>query len=102
MITDAIFWIEKVQYTLVVPPYTPGHAPLSLRPKPAVPGQPVPTFTVRPPMAIHEPRTITVTATQIQYTQTVLLNFAGLTWPHISVATLVPASHVQAPPSVWH
>jgi hypothetical protein len=28
--------------------------------------------------------------TQIQYTQTVLLNFNGLTWPHVSVATLVP------------
>jgi hypothetical protein len=25
---------------------------------------------------------------QLQYTQTVLLNFAGLSWPHISVATL--------------
>jgi hypothetical protein len=26
---------------------------------------------------------------QLQYTQTVLLNFAGLSWPHITVATLV-------------
>jgi hypothetical protein len=26
---------------------------------------------------------------QLQYTQTVLLNFAGLSWPHVSVATLV-------------
>ncbi|HJS85192.1 MAG TPA: heme-binding protein [Acetobacteraceae bacterium] len=25
---------------------------------------------------------------QLQYTQTVLLNFAGLSWPHVSVATL--------------
>ncbi|MEN9868350.1 MAG: hypothetical protein RL748_3940 [Pseudomonadota bacterium] len=28
------------------------------------------------------------TFTQIQYTQTVFLNFNGLTWPHVSVATL--------------
>lgn len=26
---------------------------------------------------------------QLQYTQTVLLNFFGLSWPHVSVATLV-------------
>jgi hypothetical protein len=25
---------------------------------------------------------------QLQYTQTVLLNFLGLSWPHVSVATL--------------
>jgi len=25
---------------------------------------------------------------QLQYTQTVLLNFAGLNWPHVTVATL--------------
>lgn len=31
-------------------------------------------------------------STQIQYSQLVLLNFAGLTWPHISVATLTPAA----------
>ncbi|HET6184276.1 MAG TPA: heme-binding protein [Acetobacteraceae bacterium] len=28
------------------------------------------------------------TALQLQYSQTVLLNFAGLSWPHVSVATL--------------
>ena len=26
---------------------------------------------------------------QLQYTQTVLLNFLGLSWPHVTVATLV-------------
>jgi hypothetical protein len=26
---------------------------------------------------------------QLQYTQLVLLNFNGLSWPHVSVATLV-------------
>lgn len=29
-----------------------------------------------------------LTFLQLQYTQTVLLNFAGLSWPHVSVATL--------------
>ena len=26
--------------------------------------------------------------TQLQYTQTVLLNFAGISWPHVTVGTL--------------
>jgi hypothetical protein len=26
---------------------------------------------------------------QLQYTQTVILNFLGINWPHISVATLL-------------
>ena len=30
---------------------------------------------------------------QLQYTQTVLLNFNGLSWPHVSVATLRKLHH---------
>jgi hypothetical protein len=30
---------------------------------------------------------------QLQYTQTVLLNFNGLSWPHVSVATLRKVSN---------
>lgn len=33
------------------------------------------------------------TFTQLQYTQRVLLNFNGLSWPHVSVATLVPEKY---------
>jgi hypothetical protein len=47
------------------------------------------------------PRKITIPFTQIPYTQTVLLNFAGLTWPHVSVNTLVPADDIVAPASAW-
>jgi hypothetical protein len=53
---------------------------------------------VTPPVEITEPRTIIVRSTQIQYTQTVLLNFNGLTWPHVSVATLVPSDPVPGNP----
>jgi hypothetical protein len=42
-----------------------------------------------------------VTSTQIQYTQTVNLNFKTLSWPHVSVATLVPADPVTIPASAW-
>jgi len=38
---------------------------------------------------------------QIQYSQLVLLNFNHLSWPHVSVATLVPVSPVSVPASAW-
>jgi hypothetical protein len=98
----ATFWIEKVRHTLTVPRFRPGQHPLRLRPHTGVAGQPLPTFLVRPPVAIDVPRTITVEWTQIQYTQTVVLNFAGLSWPHVSVATLVPAAAITVPPSAFH
>jgi len=97
----ATFWIETVQHVLHIPIFTPGHPPLVLTPKPSVAGQHVPTFHVTPPAAITTPRTIIVTSMQIQYSQTVNLNFNGLTWPHVSVATLVPATALPVPGSVW-
>lgn len=98
---QAVFWIETVQVTLLVPIFRLGQPPLRLRPQGKVVGQPLPTFSVTPPIEIPTPRPITVTFTQIQYSQTVLLNFNTLTWPHVSVATLVPAGDVPVPPSVW-
>jgi hypothetical protein len=38
---------------------------------------------------------------QIQYSQQVLLNFNTLTWPHVSVATLVPSEPISIPASAW-
>jgi hypothetical protein len=52
-------------------------------------------------VAIPAPLTIPVTYTQIQYTQTVLLAFAGLNWPHVSVATLVPQKAIALPDSAF-
>lgn len=98
---DAIFWIETVEYTIEVPVFQPGHPPLIIPAVTGAAGQPAPKFLVHPPMPIYEPRTIKVTATQIQYSQHVLLNFNGLSWPHVSVATLVPSSPVPVPASAW-
>ncbi len=66
-----------------------------------VPGLAVPTFSVTPPKAITVPLPIKVTSKQIQYTQTVVLNFNGLSWPHVSVATLVPAAPVVVPATAF-
>jgi hypothetical protein len=97
----AVFWIETVEEVILVPPYHVGGPPFALRAKRSVQGQRVPTFSVTPPHDLDMPRELTVTCTQIQYTQTVLLNFAGLTWPHVSVNTLVPADDIIVPDSAW-
>jgi hypothetical protein len=98
---EATFWIETVATTITVPAYTPGDPPITISPVPINPGQPVPSFLVSPPVAIPAPVTIPVTYTQIQYTQTVLLSFNGLNWPHVSVATLVPQAPITLPDSAF-
>jgi hypothetical protein len=96
----ARFWIETVHRTLTVHDLKANHS-VKIRPPATGKHQPVPTFLVRPPRAITGPTHIKVTYTQIQYTQRVLLNFAGLTWPHVSVATLVPVEAITIPASAF-
>ncbi len=99
---SATFWIETVESTIEVPSCTPGQPPLTIPGQPpTVAGQPVPRFLVDPPVAITAPRQIKVTSTQIQYSQLVLLNFNTLSWPHVSVATLVPADPIPVPASAF-
>ncbi len=99
---EAIFWIETVESQIVIPPFTPGHPPLTIPGEAPHPGLPAPRFHVAPPVPITQPRTITVRFTQIQYSQTVFLNFNGLTWPHVSVATLVSHDPIVVPQSVFN
>ena len=100
---SAIFWIETVEHTITVPIFKLGSPALMLNAEaPKRPGEPVAKFLVQPPVAITAPKQIKVQSTQIQYVQTVLLNFKNLLWPHVSVATLVPAELLPVPPTVWH
>lgn len=85
------FWIETVAYDVVVPRFTSkGFTTL----KPIMPPNstaPTPEFLVFSPDRLpSESKTIKIPGIQIQYTQIVNLNFGGLTWPHVSVATLCP------------
>ena len=98
---EAVFWIETVEFSIEVPVFTPGQPPLTIAAETGDAGQPVPEFLVSPPVAITTPTTIKVAAPQIQYAQQVFLNFNGLTWPHVSVATLVPANPVPVPASAF-
>ncbi len=97
---SATFWIETVQHTITVPILKPGQT-LAIKAAETVPGLAVPTFSVTAPKGITAPRPITVRSKQIQYTQTVVLNFNGLSWPHVSVATLVPAAPVVVPATAF-
>jgi len=96
----AVFWIETVQEIITVPPLKKGQQ-FAVKAKPSIPGQRVPTFAGIVPIDLDVPRQLTLTFTQIQYTQDVLLNFNGLTWPHVSVNTLVPADDIVVPASAW-
>ena len=87
------FWIEKIEYDVVVPKM-PGNASIDLKPEmPPSPHQaPTPRFRITAPRGGVPPggKRIKVIGTQIQYTQTIILNFGGLSWPHVTCATLVP------------
>ena len=88
----AKYWIERVMYKVVVPEKLPPKTQLSLRPTmPANSTAPTPVFSITTgPRGNPTTKEITVPGIQIQTSQTVLLNFATLSWPHVSVSTLVP------------
>ncbi len=100
----ATFWIETVIYRIDVPPMSAGDAPLVLCPVPINPPVPlVPSFLVSIPLIEGKKFAggiITMSTTQIQYSQEVILNFRGTSWPHVSVASLVPADPIPVPASL--
>lgn len=97
---DAVFWIETVIYDVHVPAMPAGTPPVVLDPvqKGSVPL--VPSFVASIPFVPGKGfagGVVKVTTTQIQYSQKVMLDFATLTWPHVSVASLVPAAPIPIP-----
>jgi len=100
----ATYWIETVVYQIEVPPISAGDPPLVLdpvQPNPRIPL--VPRFLVSIPYAEGQRfagGTITMLTAQIQYSQEVILNFSGKSWPHVSVASLVPADPIAVPASL--
>ena len=98
----AVFWIETIRVKIVVPKCIANGLPITVQAA-ARPGSSLrPTFTLTPPHDItNDTTTLTVRYTQIQYSQSVFLNFGPLTWPHVSVATLIPADPILVPASAW-
>jgi hypothetical protein len=104
VLMKATFWIETVIYQIKVPSMSAGDVPLALSPVQTNPPVPlVPSFLVSIPF-VEGKRfaggTITMSTTQIQYSQEVILNFDGMSWPHVSVASLVPADPIPVPASL--
>jgi hypothetical protein len=98
---NATFWIETVERVIIVPPFQPGHAPIPLPLEPSEPGHLAPKLTINPGRVVTKPTQIKLHFSQIQYSQVVFLNFNGLSWPHVSVATLVSATPLPVPPTAW-
>jgi len=99
------WWIERVLYNVKMPALQPGETVKEVwatMPDVSVAGDttksqpslaPTPVFTITAgPKGVKEGEIIKVPGTQLQYSQTVNLNFGPLTWPHVSVATLVPTA----------
>jgi hypothetical protein len=93
---SSIFWIETVQEEIKIPVCKQGD---DFEVQGGGPGELSVTFYGKAPCDIDAECPITVTYTQIQYSQLVILNFTGLGWPHASVATLVPAEKILLDPA---
>lgn len=88
------YWIETVAATLTVKPKATELQKFRMISKAGVLG---PTFVVSVAASakLNAPTPLPVTWTQLQYSQNVTLNFNGLSWPHISVATLGDTSTID-------
>jgi hypothetical protein len=101
VLMKATYWIETVIYQIDVPPMSAGDPPLVLSPVQTDPPVPlVPRFLVSIPFVEFAGGIISVPTTQMQYSQEVILNFDELSWPHVSVASLVPADPIPVPASL--
>jgi hypothetical protein len=89
----ATFWIETVSEEILLPALQPGQV-ATVRGAESFSIPPV-QFEISSATEVADGTTVEVTYTQIQYTQNVTLNFAPLSWPHVTVATLVPQGNVQ-------
>jgi hypothetical protein len=95
----SIFWVEIVSYDVQVPLMKPYETKV-LKPTNLLPGACLPEFSITAPAGgFNKGGMITVPSIQVQYAQKVMLSFAPnpalpFSWPHVSVASLVPLAPV--------
>ena len=87
------YWVSTVIHTVVVKAgdYDKQPKDLDIVPEETKQGISAPKFRVQLRKKVSKDTIIQVPSTQIQYSQNVTLDFGILSWPHISVATLIPA-----------
>ncbi|OHE90498.1 hypothetical protein CORC01_14202 [Colletotrichum orchidophilum] len=99
---EAQYWISTVRTKIRLEPWKEGPSTAEpcrhFSPLPIRDGEEVPVFEVR--FAIPAAKTVSVTYTQLQYSQNVILDFAQLSWPHVTVGTLVQTSPTVLPASI--
>src|SRR5262249_1938918 len=88
---SATFWLETVEKEVTLPQWRQGSPPIKVPLVDGLPAHITPVLTINPGRDIAAPTKGKITFTQIQYSQLGLLDFNTLSWPHVSVATLVPA-----------
>jgi len=91
------YWVSTVKHQVLIEPGDHTKVNPIVTPKDTKEGFPGPEFEIELKRKVKEPQLINVTSTQIQYSQNVTLDFGPLSWPHISVATLVPALPILVP-----
>ncbi|KAM0558067.1 hypothetical protein ACHAPJ_005234 [Fusarium lateritium] len=92
----AQYWVSKIRAKVELGPSMRHGGTVS--PVAQGPRDAVPEFYIDEKVDIPScKKTITVTYHQIQYSQMVFLDFNGLKWPHVTVATLAPIVHLQKP-----
>jgi hypothetical protein len=97
---SATFWLSTVEKEVTLPRWEHGSPPIHVPLVGGLPAHITPMLTIDPGRDIPAPTKVRLTFTQIQYSQLVLLDFNTLSWPHVSVATLVP-SVLTVPPSAF-
>jgi hypothetical protein len=79
---ETTFWIETVEYSFSV---KGGNLQETCK---APRGDCGPTSRIPPTLGRSSDSHFTVNYTQLQYSQTILLDFFGLSWPHVTVGSL--------------
>ncbi|KAF7540602.1 hypothetical protein G7054_g1232 [Neopestalotiopsis clavispora] len=103
----AKYWIERVMYDITIPGEMPPRSSATVQPRmPDNCTAPIPRFNIIAGFNGHPKQEDTkVFGIQIQVSQNVTLNFANLSWPHVSVSTLVPSDpqdiDLSLPTSEW-
>ncbi|KAF4450409.1 hypothetical protein F53441_6408 [Fusarium austroafricanum] len=97
----AQYWLSKVRTTLYLPPCNPKVDKKTVSPASHGARDAVPRFLID--INVPVAKTVNIEYIQIQYSQTVFLDFNGLRWPHVTVGTLAPTvSHKLSQVLVSH
>ncbi|KAL2689193.1 hypothetical protein Neosp_003245 [[Neocosmospora] mangrovei] len=92
----AQYWVSKIRAKVELDPSMGVGQKVS--PASRDPRDAVPEFYIDKEVEIPScKKTVTVAYTQIQYSQMVMLDFNGIKWPHVTVATLAPTVQLEKP-----